>query len=89
MVYLGGRGNNMSTKSELSRITIDIPKEDHKRLKALAALEGKSMRELIMESIEERISGSVSFAESDDQLKRAVEEVLKKYAPALKKLANS
>ena len=79
----------MSTKSELSRITIDIPKEDHKRLKALAALEGKSMRELIMESIEERISGSVSFAESDDQLKRAVEEVLKKYAPALKKLANS
>lgn len=79
----------MSTKNDLSRITIDIPKEDHKRLKALAALEGKSMREIIIESIEERIAGSAPFEESDEHLKRAVEEVLKKYAPALKKLANS
>ena len=31
----------------LSRITVDIPKVSHKRLKAMAALEGKSMREII------------------------------------------
>ena len=42
----------MSTKIELSRITIDIPKMDHKRLKAMAALRGKSMRELVLEAIE-------------------------------------
>jgi mRNA interferase YafQ len=29
----------------LARMTIDIPAEDHKRLKALAAILGKSMRE--------------------------------------------
>lgn len=45
----------MSTKS-LSRITIDIPEVDHKKLKAVAAMLGKSMRELVIESIEERLS---------------------------------
>ena len=33
--------------SNLFRMTIDIPVEDHKRLKALAAVLGKSMREII------------------------------------------
>ncbi len=37
----------MSTKSNLFRMTIDISKDDHKRLKALAALLDKSMRELV------------------------------------------
>lgn len=37
--------------SNLFRITIDIPNEDHKRLKALAAVLGKSMREIVSEWI--------------------------------------
>ena len=38
----------MSAKSDhLFRMTIDIPAEDHKRLKALALVLGKSMRELV------------------------------------------
>ena len=41
----------MDTKNDYSRITIDIPREDHKRLKALAAILGKSMREIVLESI--------------------------------------
>lgn len=41
----------MSAKSHISRMTIDIPVEDHKRLKALAALLGKSMREIVVEWI--------------------------------------
>lgn len=45
----------MSTKNELSRITIDIPKIDHKKLKAIAALTGKSMREIVITSIEEHL----------------------------------
>ena len=43
----------MTAKSHLSRMTIDIPEEDHKRLKALAAVLGKSMRELIIDWIQE------------------------------------
>lgn len=41
----------MSTRDNLFRMTIDIPAEDHKRLKALAAIVGKSMRELVAEWI--------------------------------------
>lgn len=48
----------MESKNELSRITIDIPKADHKRLKAMAALQEKSMREIVIESIELYIYGS-------------------------------
>lgn len=41
----------MTARSHLSRMTIDIPAEDHRRLKALAAVLGKSMREIIAEWI--------------------------------------
>jgi hypothetical protein len=47
----------MHTRNELSRITIDIPKASHKKLKAIAALLGKSMREVVLESIEEHLQG--------------------------------
>lgn len=41
----------MSGKNHMSRMTIDMPEEDHKRLKALAAVLGKSMREIVIEWI--------------------------------------
>ena len=37
--------------NRLFRMTIDIPAEDHKRLKALAAYLGKSMREIVSDWI--------------------------------------
>lgn len=36
-------------------MTIDVPEEDHKRLKALAALLGKSMREIVIGWIHEQL----------------------------------
>jgi predicted DNA-binding protein len=45
----------MSARSHISRMTIDVPDEDHKRLKALAALTGKSMREIIIGWIHEHL----------------------------------
>ena len=45
----------MNTKGHLSRMTIDIPEEDHKRLKALAAILGKSMREVVSEWIHKHL----------------------------------
>lgn len=35
-----------------TRVTVDIPSVDHKKLKMLAAYQGKSMRELFVELIE-------------------------------------
>ena len=43
-------------KNELSRITIDVPAATHKRLKALAAHQGKSMRKMIMDLINLRLA---------------------------------
>lgn len=48
----------MAAKNHLSRMTIDIPEEDHKRLKALAAVLGKSMREIVMDWIHEHLYSS-------------------------------
>ena len=45
----------MNPKNDFSRITIDIPKIDHKKLKAISALLGISMRELVIESIREHL----------------------------------
>jgi hypothetical protein len=43
----------INEKNELTRITIDIPKKSHKRLKTISAILGKSMREVVVESIDE------------------------------------
>ncbi|MFH1831861.1 MAG: hypothetical protein ABH827_03585 [bacterium] len=45
----------MIGKRDLSRITIDIPKECHKKLKDMADFLGKSMREIVIESIEKNL----------------------------------
>jgi len=45
----------MSLKNEVSRMTIDIPKTSHKQLKTLSAVLGKSIREIVTESIEDYI----------------------------------
>ena len=37
----------MKTKTHYSRLTIDIPNEDHKQLKYTAAMLGKPMREVV------------------------------------------
>lgn len=37
----------METKTRYSRLTIDIPNEDHRQLKSMAAMLGKPMREVV------------------------------------------
>lgn len=56
-VCLCMKDNNMSNKIDLTRITIDIPKEMHRRLKARAALQGNSMREIIENLINQEFEG--------------------------------
>lgn len=41
----------MATK-DIFRMTIDLNVEDHKRLKAIAALNGKPMRDVIVEALD-------------------------------------
>lgn len=43
----------MHTKNDVSGMAIDIPEKSHKQLKALSAILGKSMREVVLESTED------------------------------------
>lgn len=86
------RDENMSNKSNsLSRITIEIGKDHHEMLKSLAALQGKNMRDILADLIEARFQLSQKRINSieNTELNRVIEKVLKKYAPALEKLAKS
>lgn len=73
----------------LSRMTIDIPEEVHKKLKAMAAVQGKSMRQLVMESINERLTLTSKETNEDAKLQEIVEKAIKKHASLLKKLSES
>ena len=55
----------MSKKQGFSRITIDVPVEDHKKFKILAAFLGKSMRELVVESIRKHLKSSKTIVIED------------------------
>lgn len=50
----------MKPQKNLSRITIDIPAEEHKMFKAMAAVQGKSMREIVIEAIKNALQEAKS-----------------------------
>ncbi len=64
----------MIVKNDVSRITIDIPKESHRRLKSMAALLGKSMREIVIESIEKNLLNPKTPNKKTLQAIKAVEK---------------
>lgn len=41
----------MRTKPEQSRVSVNLPKEFHRRVKSYAALRGKTMQALVMEAL--------------------------------------
>jgi hypothetical protein len=54
-----------ASKNDVSRIIIEIPKEKHRKLKSKAALLGKSMKDLILESLD-----ATYGSDSNSQLER-------------------
>ena len=61
---------------ETFRLTIDLPVEEHKRLKTLSALYGKPMRDLILEALKKsyREEGSNSINVPNYETIKAIEE---------------
>lgn len=45
----------MYTKKTLSRITIDLPTIEHKRLKAVSIMTGKTMRQIVVDLIADKL----------------------------------
>ena len=44
-----------SPRRKKTRITIDLPSEEHKRLKAIAAIRGTTLQDLIIDCIDEKM----------------------------------
>jgi len=53
----------------MSRISIDVSPEEHRKLKAVAALKGKTMKDYLLE-------GKIDFGRDDTQVALAELEVL-------------
>jgi len=43
------------SKRKKTRVTIDLPPEEHKRLKAIAALQGVTLQDLIIHCVDEKL----------------------------------
>ena len=65
---------NNESQIDLSRLTIDIPKKTHKRLKAMAAIQGKSMREYVSDLIKQAVYKKIP----NDETLRAIANTEKK-----------
>jgi hypothetical protein len=71
----------MNTKNETMRLTIEIPKMYHKKLKSFAAMRGTSMREVIMTSTDflmnkaaENTYGCMRSHEPNEETIKVIEE---------------
>lgn len=61
-------------RKERTRVTVDFPLEEHRRLKAVSALMGLSMQEYIIECVEEKLySTNIPNAKT----RKAIEDVEK------------
>lgn len=74
----------------MSRISIDVTPEEHQRLKALAALQGKSIKEFVLErtigtsddadalrELETMLDARIANAEAGNVSNRSVKEIFR------------
>jgi hypothetical protein len=65
------------SRKETTRITVEIPKTDHRRVKMFAAAEGKSMKTIFIEILEkglENYSESLKSTEPSEVTKKIVKK---------------
>ena len=73
------------TKKKTTRVTVDFPKVQHRKLKAIAALEGVTMQDYIRSRVTPELEDNNI---SDKDLKPVMKKIIKKNKRALKRLAN-
>ena len=62
-------------KSELSRVTVEMPKSVHRRLKTQAAYLGKSLKQVILDAIEETDPCRSSTHIPNKETRKAIKDV--------------
>ena len=77
------RKNPFHTKT--TRVTVDFAEHEHRRLKALASLEGVSMQEYIRTHIMDKVN---STDISEPKFKKLMKKILDENEDVLKRLAD-
>ncbi len=72
-------------KKRTTRVTVDFPEAEHRKLKALAALEGVSLQDYIRSRVTPEIENSNI---ADSNLSPIVKKIIKENKHALKRLAD-
>ena len=73
------------TKKRTTRVTVDFPKAEHRKLKAMAALEGVTLQDYIRSRVSPEIEENDI---ADSALSPIVKKILKENKNALKRLAD-
>ena len=78
-------------KQETVRLTIDFPVEQHAYLKMLAAKQGISMRQYVIESLSEKVEQQEAqhINLSENKFKKALKKIITEDDDILKRLADS
>lgn len=74
----------LKPKKKTTRVTVDFPTAQHRKLKAIAALEGVTLQEYIRFRVMTEMERDIS----DSDLKPIVEEIIQENKNALKRLAD-
>lgn len=74
----------MTAHHQNSRLTIQLPAVDHKRLKAIAALRGVSLKDLLLKCIRENLLNYID----DDAFNKELHKSLKRNSTMLSNLAS-
>lgn len=79
----------LTSSKRTTRVTVDFPANKHKRLKALAALEGVSLQEFIRSCVEEKTQDRLDAKCLDDQeFKALLKKISEEDEDILKRLAD-
>ncbi len=73
------------SKKKTTRVTVDFPAAQHRKLKAIAALEGVTLQDYIRSRVATEIEESYI---SDNDLKPVVKKIIKENEDILKRLSN-
>ena len=71
-------------KKKTTRVTVDFPIAQHRKLKAVAAMEGVTLQHYIRSKV---LAGPEGNEISDSELKPIVKKIIEKNREALKRLA--
>jgi len=72
-------------RKKTTRVTVDFPVSQHRRLKALAALEGVTLQEYIRSRVTTEFERTDI---SDDELQPIIKKIIEENKDALKRLAD-